>query len=322
MENKEQSQGGAVMVLGNSSNWISPTNIEQGLKLAEMMATAKLLPDHLRNDKGSCLLVLEQASRWGMSPFAVAQCTSVVHGRLCFEGKLVAAALSAMKAIEGRLEYDITGEGQDAKIIVTGTPKGAKKAATVAGTVKQWRTYLKDKQGNRMDNAWDKQPEDMLIYRGTRQWARRYAPEAMLGVYTADEMEDGTVIDITPGKDIPVAPVVPVTATPPVDPAPQTETTKTPKTTKTTQVHPAIEAGKKLYAALPSESKAKVLTRVCGLYNAVDTKSIDPSDLSGFGETCNLLLKKYSEIGIEAMFEELAAAEVEKQIQDQGENHE
>lgn len=322
MENKEQSQSGAMVVMGNSSNWISPTNIEQGLKLAEMMATAKLLPEHLRNDKGSCLLVLEQASRWGMSPFAVAQCTSVVHGRLCFEGKLVAAALSAMKAIDGRLEYEITGEGQDAKVVVTGTPRGTKKPVSVTGTVKQWRTKGQKKDGSACPNAWDSQPEDMLIYRGTRQWARRYAPEAMLGVYTADEMEDGTVIDITPGKDIPIAPVVPVSVTPPVDPTPQTEAAKPPKTTKTTQVHPAIESGKRLYAALPSESKAKVLTRVCGLYNAVDTKSIDPSDLSGFGETCNLLLKRFSETGIEAMFEELAAAEAEKQIQDQGENHE
>jgi hypothetical protein len=30
----------------------------------------------------------------------------------------------------------------------------------------------------------------MLHYRGTRQWARLYAPEAMAGIYTNDEMED------------------------------------------------------------------------------------------------------------------------------------
>lgn len=176
----------------SNGNWIAPTNIQEGLELAKMMATAKLLPDHLQKDPGSCLLVLEQASRWGMSPFAVAQCTSVVHGKLCFEGKLVAAALASMRAIEGRLEYVITGKGLDMQVVVTGTPRGAKKPCSVTGTVRQWQT-------TGANSPWGKQPEDQLIYRGTRQWARRYAPEAMLGVYTTDEVED--VIDITPTRE-------------------------------------------------------------------------------------------------------------------------
>src|SRR5690606_25367911 len=46
----------------------------------------------------------------------------------------------------------------------------------------------------------------MLVYRGTRQWARRYAPEALLGVYTPDELEDAprdtraTVIEHQPAE--------------------------------------------------------------------------------------------------------------------------
>jgi hypothetical protein len=187
MESKEimtQNQSGLSL-----ANWIAPASLEQALKLAEMMAKAKLLPDHLRGDPGSCLLVLEQASRWGMSPFAVGQCTSVVHGKLCFEGKLVAAALSAMKAIEGRLDYELSGTGLDRQVKVTGTPKGAKKTYELIGTVKQWRT-------TGANSPWEKSPDDMLIYRGTRQWARRHAPEAMLGVYTPDEMVNGMVDDI------------------------------------------------------------------------------------------------------------------------------
>lgn len=184
-----------------TSNWIQPSSIEQGLKLAELMAISNLLPDHLKKDVGACLRVIEQASRWGMSPFAVADCTSLVHGRLMFEGKLVAAALKSMNAIEGRLKYEITGTGQDAKITITGFPRGEKEPCVITGSVKQWRTFGKDKAGNPIPNAWDKQPEDQLIYRGTRQWARRYTPEALLGVYTPDEFADENVVDITPHQD-------------------------------------------------------------------------------------------------------------------------
>lgn len=167
-----------------------PRNVPEAVQLAETFASASLVPEHLRGNPGDCLLVVMQAQRWGMDALSVAQCTSVVHGRLCYEGKLVAAVLYSMGAVDGRLRYEIKGSGQGASITVTGTPRGGDGTQSVSGSVKDWRTLGKDKQGNRIDNAWDKIPEDMLVYRGTRQWARRYAPEALLGVYTPDEMED------------------------------------------------------------------------------------------------------------------------------------
>lgn len=172
-----------------SANALVPRNIAEALELANVMSAASLIPPHLQGKPGDCLLIVMQAQRWGMDAVSVALHTSVVHGKLCYEGKLVAAALYAMGALDGRLHYEITGSGQSASITVTGTPRGGNGAQTVTGSVTVWRTFGKDKQGNRVDNAWDKMPEDMLVYRGTRQWARRYAPEALLGVYTPDEIE-------------------------------------------------------------------------------------------------------------------------------------
>lgn len=53
-----------------------PQNMDEAIRLARAMAEAKMVPKHLQGDVGSCLMVVEQAMRWGMSPFAVAQCTS------------------------------------------------------------------------------------------------------------------------------------------------------------------------------------------------------------------------------------------------------
>lgn len=192
-----QSTGLSQGAAGARMNALVPTNIREALELADIMAKANLIPEHLRGKPGDCLLVVMQAQRWGMDAVSVAQCTSVVHGRLCYEGKLVAAAMYSMGALEGRLHYEVTGSGQGASIVVTGTPRGGHGQQVVRGTVKDWRTIGKDKQGNRIDNAWDKMPEDMLVYRGTRQWARRYAPEALLGVYTPDEIEDVPAHDTT-----------------------------------------------------------------------------------------------------------------------------
>lgn len=175
-------------------NALVPTNLEQALALADIMAKADLMPAHLKGKPGDCLLIVMQAQRWGMDAMPVAQCTSVVHGKLCYEGKLVAAALYAMGAIEGRLRYEFTGSGNSRGITVIGRPRGAGVDQTVEGTVENWKT------GN---EQWKKQPDDMLVYRGTRQWARRYAPEALLGVYTPDELEDAPAAEVRVISTIP-----------------------------------------------------------------------------------------------------------------------
>lgn len=164
-----------------SANALVPRNIGEALELANVMSAANLIPEHLRGKPGDCLLIVMQAQRWGMDAVSVAQCTSVVKGKLCYEGKLVAAALYAMGAIDGRLSYQFAGKGDDRTVTVTGRPRGTSQDQSVEGNVGNWKT----------DNGnWKKSPDDMLVYRGTRQWARRYAPEALLGVYTPDELED------------------------------------------------------------------------------------------------------------------------------------
>lgn len=165
----------------SQQNALVPRSITDALELASVMSKASLIPDHLRGKPGDCLLVIMQAQRWGMDAVSVAQCTSVVHGKLCYEGKLVAAALYATGAIDGRLRYEFSGAGLARTVTVTGRPHGSPVDQTVTGTVLDWQTS---------NDNWKKQPDDMLVYRGTRQWARRYAPEALLGVYTPDEIED------------------------------------------------------------------------------------------------------------------------------------
>jgi hypothetical protein len=173
---------------------LMPRNIVEATTLAKMMAASTLIPTHLQKKDADCYMIVAQAHRWGMDPFAVAQCTSVVHGRLCYEGKLVAAALKSLGAIEGHFKYDFSGAGDNLAITITATPKGGE-PVSISGSVKGWRTrtHIDDKNSGgkkEVPNNWDKDPQSMLVYRGTRQWARIYAPEVLLGVTTPDEMDD------------------------------------------------------------------------------------------------------------------------------------
>ena len=168
----------AIMTTGN--NALTPTSMESAIQLAEMMARGKLVPSHLHNSPGDCLMVIEASMRWQMSPFAVAQCTSVIQGKLMFEGKLVAAALNASGILSSRLDYEFSGAGQQRAVIVRGTLRGETKPREVT-------VFLADAKTS--NSLWTKQPDQQLVYAGTRVWARRHAPEVMLGVYAPEEFD-------------------------------------------------------------------------------------------------------------------------------------
>jgi len=163
---------------------LEPRNMDEALRLAEFMARARTLPKHLQASPGDCLMVVEQAMRWGMSPFAVAQATSVISGKMMYEGKLVAAAVETSGAITGQLDYTFTGQGESRSIEVSATRRGETNPRTVTVTLREART------DNQM---WKRQPDQQLVYHGARVWARRWTPAVILGVYSREEM--GQIIE-------------------------------------------------------------------------------------------------------------------------------
>lgn len=158
-----------------------PANMREAMDLATMMSKGRLVPQALQDKPADCLLVIEQATRWGMSPFAVAQEVSVISGKLMHSGKIVAAAIHGSGILQGRLRYAFAGEGDALSVTVTGTLRGDSEPQTV--TVR-----LRDAKTN--NQHWAKSPEQMLSYHAARVWARRYAPEVMLGVYSPEEFDE------------------------------------------------------------------------------------------------------------------------------------
>lgn len=156
-----------------------PQSVGEGMTLAKMLSESSLVPKHLQGKVADCFLIVEQSMRWGMSPFAVAQATSLISGKLMFEGKLVAAVINAKADLAERLRFDYSGEGESRKVTVRGTFRGEKDPRSVEVSLREART------GNEM---WRRQPDQQLAYHGARVWARRHAPEVMLGIYAPEEM--------------------------------------------------------------------------------------------------------------------------------------
>jgi hypothetical protein len=170
--------------------YMDPSVFDQVQRVAKLMASTELVPAHLRGKTADCFLVVAQAFRWRMDPFAVAQHTFVYQGKLGYEGKLVAAVINSDRRVEQKLDYLYSGEGANRKVVVTARLRGENKDRSIDGMVKDWKTQ---------NDKWASMPDQMLSYRGAREWARRHAPEILLGVATEDEVRE--TVTLVPGKD-------------------------------------------------------------------------------------------------------------------------
>lgn len=181
------------LVLQDSSVAIFDTaQFEHMQRIATVMSSAKLVPVHLQGSVADCLMICQQAHRWQMDPFALAQATYVVHGRFGYEGKLVAAVINTRARLREKMSYDITGTGDDIKVVVSAAFEDEEEARTVEATVKEAKTQS---SGNR---KWNELPDQMICYYGARKWARRHAPELMLGVCSEDDIQQQEMKVINP----------------------------------------------------------------------------------------------------------------------------
>lgn len=158
------------------------STLEEAVNFAGQMAKANLLPAHLKGSPADCLRVVMQAARWQMDPFSVADKTSVISGKLMYEGQLVSAVVNARGNLSKRLDYQFEGEGDKRVLTVTGTLKGETEPRTITLDVPMARRI--NKNGQMSQN-----PDQQMCYIGARMWARRHTSELMLGVYTPDEVD-------------------------------------------------------------------------------------------------------------------------------------
>ena len=167
-------------------------NMSRLMTLAKLMATSKVtVPKHLQNSEGDCMAIIIQATNWGMNPFAVAQKTHLVNGVLGYEAQLVNAVIGASGAIVGGFEYEYRGEGLTLACRVGAVMRG--KSAITWG---QW--LMNGDVTTRNSPLWKTNPAQQLGYLQVKNWGRQYAPGAILGVYTTDELDEVPMKDVTP----------------------------------------------------------------------------------------------------------------------------
>lgn len=218
---------------------MDPSSMERLERLADIMASGRTtVPQHLRGSKGDCFAICLQSMQWGINPFAAAQKTHLVNGVLGYEAQLVAAVINCSGVVSDRFNFEWFGDwhkivgrfkevtsrvkkddnGEPKKYIVPAWDQsdevglGVRVWATLKGESKPRSLELLMTQARtRNSTLWAEDPKQQLAYLSEKRWARLYAPDVILGVYTADELSAPTSIfmgqaDVITGEDVGAAP--------------------------------------------------------------------------------------------------------------------
>lgn len=177
----DQSIAGGLAVTGRDGG-VQFQNAAQVMEMAKMMAVSGVaVPKYLRANPGACLAVVIQAVEWRMSPYAVANKSYSVNDRLAYESQLVQAVILQRAPIRGRFRFDYDGAGTSRRCTVTvKTNDGDEVSLTTppVGDIPVKNSPL-----------WKGDPDQQLSYYAGRALCRRYFPDVILGVYTADEID-------------------------------------------------------------------------------------------------------------------------------------
>lgn len=169
-------------IIGNPSAFLFDSQRMRALMdFADMMSQAVVtVPKHLHGKPADCLAITLQAMRWRMDPFVVAGKTHVVNGNLGYEAQLVVAVLKNSGAVRGRPHYEYRGDGPSLECRAGFIP-----ASEEAIVWSEWLAISGIKTKN--SPLWAVNPKQQFGYLQARNWARLYAPDALLGVYYTDD---------------------------------------------------------------------------------------------------------------------------------------
>lgn len=194
--------------IGTTLGGVVIQTVEDLEKIAMRLARGMVaVPAHCRDQPGVVYALCMQALEWGMPIMSVINKSYVPRGgdRIGYESQLLHAVVERNAPIKGRLRFEIIGEGDDRRCKVWATFKGEDKPHEyVSETLAKMHPGHVTKDGKQFVKGsplWDSRPEVQMFYDASRQWARLFCPDVLLGAYAPEELEAAShMVDVTPAQ--------------------------------------------------------------------------------------------------------------------------
>jgi len=175
-------------------------------KISDLLSRGEIaVPTHCRGKPGVCFALAMQALEWRIPIMSVINKSYVPRGgdRIGYESQLLHAVVEKNAPLKNRLRYEILGEGNQRRCKVWGTFKGEDRPHEyTTETLEKMHPGHVEKDGKtyvRGSSLWDTTPEVQMFYSASRQWARLFCPDVLLGAYAVEELEAAQpMVDVTP----------------------------------------------------------------------------------------------------------------------------
>ena len=170
-----------------NNNLLSIITPENAGALCKHVANSKFFPAALRGDAGSAFCIMDMAARLGVSMLTIANNVYEVHGNMGFSGKFAIAMLMRCPKYT-RVKYDyINGTDYRAGVRVIGYRADAPDDPDIGPAV---TPEMVRAEGWNKNPKWTTMPDLMYRYRAAAFFLRLYAPDMLMGMQTAEELDD------------------------------------------------------------------------------------------------------------------------------------
>ena len=163
-----------------SASWLTPSNMEQAMRIAEMLAKSTLVPKAYQGQPANVLVAMAYGDSFGMQPLQAMQSVAVVNGMPGLYGDGLLAVCKSSPEWEWMQE---TIEGETATC--TAKRRGEPEVTATFSVADAKRAQLWGKQG-----PWTQYPQRMLAMRARSFALRNLYADILRGMRSAEELAD------------------------------------------------------------------------------------------------------------------------------------
>lgn len=170
-------------------SYMDSTAMNKVAKTAQTLSRCELLPDMYRGKWENVMMAMDIASRTNMGLMMVCQNLYIVKGKPAWSGSFCAAAINGCGKFTP-LEYVFVGEeGTPSYGCFARATRRSNHSDCVSETITM-RMAQDEGWLGKSGSKWKTMPRQMMMYRAASFFARAHCPEVLLGIQTAEEVQD------------------------------------------------------------------------------------------------------------------------------------
>lgn len=181
-------------------------------RMAELLASSKIIPKDFQNNIPDVVIAMELANRMGASPIAVMQNLYIVHGKPGWSASFIIGAINAtglFSPLRFEMSEPVSMEVNSSYTEWVNKKKQTKHEKVTIDNVECRAIAIEKETGEKLEgppvsikmacqegwysksgSKWKTMPELMLRYRAATFFGRLYASDILMGMRSTDEIKD------------------------------------------------------------------------------------------------------------------------------------